>query len=94
MKLDDPIHDNVGAGSLRDCLITMICCYYKEFGNVVGGNLHIVLSDGNVENHNVKWCLGLAESRGDFMGVAIAKYLLLLTEEDREELIMQANRLS
>jgi len=59
--------------------------YYAEFENYAGGNLHIVLSDGNTEDGHVRFCIGEAEREKDYLGVAIGFLLLQLTEEDRDE---------
>jgi hypothetical protein len=59
--------------------------YISELGNVVGGNLHIVLSDGNVNDGCVKFCIQEAEKNSDWVGAALGKCLLELTEEERME---------
>jgi hypothetical protein len=30
--------------------------YYNNFGNAAGGNLHIVLDDGNLEDDSIEFC--------------------------------------
>lgn len=55
--------------------------YIVEMGNVVGGNLHIVLSDGNTANDHILFCLNEAVIRNDHVGAALAKCLLELNEE-------------
>ena len=59
--------------------------YIEDLGNVVGGSLHIVLSDGNIEHDNVRFCLAEAEKNEDWVGVALAKVLLELSEEEIQE---------
>ena len=58
--------------------------YYKE--NPVGGNLHIVLDDGNVKDSNVQFCLNQAEENGDVKGVELAKILLQMSKTQRLKL--------
>lgn len=53
--------------------------FYGQDGNGAGGNLHIVLDDGNVENRSVEFCRGFAEERGDAVGVAMADLLTRLS---------------
>lgn len=58
--------------------------YYYE---PVGGALHIVLDDGNVEDHHIHWCLenSISEAK-DEEAEYIANELLKLTESEREKL--------
>lgn len=50
------------------------------------GSLHIVLDDGNHEDHMVAWCIGSAEDRGDFEGAALARILLRMSRTQRGRL--------
>jgi hypothetical protein len=58
--------------------------YYKLPGNGCGGNLHIVLDDGNLETHHAQSCLNWAKEDNDEKGVELAKALLDLTEDQRD----------
>lgn len=51
-----------------------------------GGNLHIVLDDGNVKDSNVQFCLNQAEENGDVKGVELAKILLQMSKTQRLKL--------
>jgi hypothetical protein len=57
--------------------------------HAAGGNLHIVLDDGNLETEHVEWCLREATKRGDAPGTALAELLLRATLTQRAKL--QAN---
>lgn len=82
-----PIH--VGGESSREWKIIQMTAfakfYIEELGNVVGGSLHIVLSDGNVGLGHVEFCLIEAEKKEDWVGVALAKVLLELTESEIQQ---------
>ena len=62
---------------------------YKESGpaadRTVGGSLHVVLEDGNVEDHSVEGCIPWAEERKDEMGVLLARVLLRHVAHAAEE---------
>lgn len=55
--------------------------YYKN--NCAWGSLHIVLSDGNVKDDNVKFCIGYAEQVGDAEGKRLAEILLTMSKTQR-----------
>lgn len=63
--------------------------YYAKEGNICGGNLHIVLDDGNIEDDCVRFCRERAESAGDSDGVNLANKLLTITEDMRHDLYCQ-----
>jgi hypothetical protein len=65
--------------------IKMSRAYHAMPGNGAGGSLHIVLDDGNLETCHVQFCLEWAEDRNDKPGVALAEFLLTLTEDERCE---------
>lgn len=67
-------------------VMPLIEAYYAKSGNGVGGSLHIVLEDGNVEDHHVRWCLECAEKHGDTDGVELAKLLLAMSKTQRLKL--------
>lgn len=54
----------------------------RELG---GGNLHIVLEDGNLEDHHIEWCIQNALDEMDGDAAIIGNWLLKLTEEERED---------
>ena len=51
-----------------------------------GGNLHIVLDDGNLEDFHIKFCIKEAEKEEDKVGQKIGEMLLELTMKEREKL--------
>lgn len=58
--------------------------YYAMPGNGAGGNLHLVLDDGNVEDSSVDCCLDCASAHGDAEGVRLAEQLRALTVTQRQ----------
>lgn len=61
--------------------------YYSVPGNEVGGNLHIVLDDGNINNRHIEWCINEASKQGDEKGVALGKMLLDCSITQRKKVI-------
>lgn len=55
--------------------------YYNDHG--VGGSLHIVLDDGNLEDSSVQFCIERAEERGDAPGAELGRMLLQMTLTQR-----------
>lgn len=62
-------------------IIELCKAYYKQ--NTTGGNLHIILDDGNVEQDNLDFCKKEAEKNGDTAGLEILKELQHMTELER-----------
>jgi hypothetical protein len=54
-------------------------------GNETGGHLHLVLDDGNVKDHHVRYCLAEAESAGDTLAAEVARTLLTLSKTQRSK---------
>jgi hypothetical protein len=60
--------------------------FYGLPGNGVGGSLHIVLDDGNVEDGSVRFCRDYALEHGDAIGYALANVLLRMSKTQRHKL--------
>jgi hypothetical protein len=68
---------------------------YSHEGCEVGGPLHIVLEDDNVESNHILWCLkyvGDHDYDEDFkiLCYKIGALLFMLKEEDRVEIVRKA----
>lgn len=59
---------------------------YGERSLFCWDSLHIALSDGNLEDSNIIFCISYAEEEGDTEGINLGKVLLRLTEEERQYL--------
>ena len=57
--------------------------YYRKPGNMVGGNLHVVLEDHNIQNYHLDFCLKEAHAVGDEDGVMLAELLLKMSKTQR-----------
>lgn len=55
-------------------------------GNSVGGSLHIVLDDGNVDDDSVRHCIEWARERADLAGVELGEMLLRMSRTQRKKL--------
>lgn len=62
--------------------------YYATPGNLAGGNLHIVIEDGNIRNDDIEWCLDKSKKNGDDKGVEICELLLLMSKTQRRKIYM------
>ena len=56
---------------------------YYDLGNITGGSLHIVLDDGNVEDHHVQFCVQYAIDHGDRPGEVLGRVLMLMSKTQR-----------
>jgi hypothetical protein len=57
--------------------------YYEIAGNEVGGHLHIVLEDYNIDDGSVQFCLDEARAHRDEAGVELASLLLRMSKTQR-----------
>ena len=64
----------------------LIKYYYEKDGNSTGGNLHIALDDGNLEDENLWFCQEKCEENNDWLGNLIATTLRHFTTKEREEM--------
>lgn len=51
-----------------------------------GGSLHVVIDDGNLEDHFVESCIEYARKNNDHYGIIIGELLLEFTVEERDML--------
>ena len=69
----------------KNNLLNKIYNYYQY--HVAGGNLHIVLDDGNLEDKNIIWCLNNPiKENNDMAAKEIAEMLLQLSYNKRKKL--------
>ena len=71
-------------------VMPLVKAYYAMPGNSVGGNLHIVLSDGNIEDSHIEFCLGECILHGDTKGSELCKLLLLMSKTQRRKIYMRS----
>ncbi len=60
--------------------------YCLNLGNITGGNYHIVLYDGNVDDGYVWYCQQESEKNGDTFGVFLGQVLRTFTEQERDDM--------
>lgn len=68
----------------RPCVpdvVALAKAYYQRFP--VGGNLHVVLDDGNLRLGFVQSCFDVAMKEGDELGATIAYMMLQMTSSQR-----------
>ena len=68
--------------------------YIEELLKVqpLGGNLHIVLDDLNVDRESIEDCIRDALKKKDFQGAIIGALLLEIPEEERIDFIRDASK--
>ena len=59
--------------------------YYKT--HIMGGNLHIVLDDENIDDKSIQACIDAATKENDKLGLEIAKEIQKLTLCQRLDLV-------
>lgn len=68
--------------------VVELCNEYLAMpGNGSGGSLHIVLDDGNLQDHHIQYCRDFASDRGDWRGAVLADKILALTRSQRHRLL-------
>ena len=61
--------------------------FYQVDKNGAGGTLHIVLDDGNLDNHSIQWCIeNSIKEKNDEEALRIANELLKLSFSARKKL--------
>ena len=65
----------------------IVHAFYELEGNIVGGSLHIVIEDYNIEDSHIMWCRNYALEKQDMDGVLMCDLLLLFTEDEREKIL-------
>ena len=60
--------------------------YRDKDDNGAGGNLHIVLDDGNVNDSDVIFCLERAREPNDTDGIKLAELLLQMSKTQRSKI--------
>ena len=66
-------------------LIHVIEKYLERYPT--GGNLHIVLDDGNFGADSVKFCLEYAKQHNDYWGQVIALHFLDFSEDEIQQIV-------
>jgi hypothetical protein len=66
--------------------VTELAQYFREQpSNSVGGSLHIVLDDENIETRHVQFCIDQATAAGDLLGVALGSALIKCSYTQRRK---------
>lgn len=65
---------------------SQFAAYYAAPGNGAWGSLHIVLSDGNVGDDCVQFCIDHAQEIGDAEGERLGRILLTMSKAQRRKL--------
>ena len=68
-------------------LVALCKEYYQLSGNSAGGNLHIVLDDGNVNDEAINLCLEASQANSDGRGYLICRKIMKLSEKQRNILV-------
>jgi hypothetical protein len=80
------VMDNQSMEKFKPLLRDFIRFYYKELGCCTGGNLHIVLDDGNLSEQDIWYCQEEAQKAGDTFGYFLATLMRYFTEEELTEM--------
>ena len=67
-------------------VLPLISRFAKIPENNVGGCLHIVFDDGNVDDSSVQSCLDYAIERSDYLAIEVAEVLLRMSKTQRLKL--------
>jgi len=72
--------------STVDLIVAECRDYYAIPGNEAGGNLHLMLDDGNMEDENLMFCLKQCAEAQDSVGVMLVAVIATLDEDERADL--------
>lgn len=67
-------------------VLPLVQAYYAKPGHEAGGNLHIVLDDGNVDHGSVEYCFARCLQEDDRDGAALAAKLMEMSYTQRLKL--------
>jgi hypothetical protein len=67
-------------------VVERFAAYRSKPGNDEWGSLHIVLSDGNLTDDSVRFCIAWARDHSDTEGLALATVLLSMSRTQRLKL--------
>lgn len=84
------IIDNKRVGELAN----RIAEYYKKEGDGCGGNCHLVLDDGNLEDSDIQFCKGYCACADDNDGLGIMRDMLSMSPEERQKVYDMASVLT
>lgn len=73
-------------------VIPLIEAYYRKPGNEVGGNMHVVLDDYNLEDWCIAYCRDRSAELNDDDGVRLASLLLQMTGTQRRVASTRADK--
>lgn len=73
-------------------VLALVHAYYAKPENNLGGHLHLVLDDLNVDAQSVQLCRDEAAKAGDHDGVRLADLLLQMSTTQRRELVRSNDR--
>ena len=69
-------------------IIPLIKLFKSNNDNICGGNLHIYLDDGNIEDGNIIFCLNRCIQLDDHIGKEICEMSLLMSHTQRKKISM------
>ncbi len=64
-------------------VLSLVKAFYQKEGNGCGGNLHIVLDDGNIEDEHILFCLRQCEAKSDTDGIILCNLLQRMSKTQR-----------
>jgi len=67
-------------------ILPIVYFYYSLPTHGRGGNLHIVLDNGNVDDDHINYCIKCANEEGDELGMYIGKILLQMSKTQRRKI--------
>lgn len=67
-------------------VMPLVRAYFAKPGNGAGGNLHVALDDGNLDNGSLQFCLSECEREHDYDGATIMRLMLQMTRTQRRHI--------
>ena len=78
----------VGIDVVKNCrdILPLLKAFFLIPENGVGGNLHIFLEEGNVDDGSLRFCFERAREAGDELGTKIAEMALECSKTQRRKI--------
>jgi hypothetical protein len=73
-------------------VLPLAISYLSKPGNSVGGSLHVVIEDRNLEDSHLRFCISHSKANNDLDGISLAEEMLKLSKTQRGKLIKLARQ--
>jgi hypothetical protein len=73
--------------------LPVVLAFLNSPGNSTGGNLHIVLEDGNLSDKDIQFCIDAAREQNDVAAQGLGRMLLRMSKTQRKKIYLRCHAL-